>query len=308
MDDITVREVRITRLFDAPRELVWAAWTEPAKLARWCMPKGFSVPRCEVDLRPGGKIRMTVLFPDGSEMEDGGEIVELDPPERLVMTSSSFEGPDGVPLLEVLNTVTFTAIGDRTEIDLHAVVTRATPDMSAPLAGMEEGWLESLEKLDMVLAGRDPEAASSEHREIGTSRVLDAPIAAVWKAWTDPGQVATWWGPKGFTTTVEEMDVRPGGVWRLTMHGPDGTDYPHVATFLDVRENDCIAYAQGAPGSRDRFFAIVEMVDEGGKTRLTSRMLFPSAAERDRHAEEFGAVEGLESHLDELAGFLAERG
>ena len=80
---------------------------------------------------------------------------------------------------------------------------------------------------------RSPVADTSE-REILLSRVFDAPRNLVWEAWTDPRQVAQWWGPNGFTTTIEVMDVRPGGHWRHVMHGPDGTDYPNDIVFLEV--------------------------------------------------------------------------
>ncbi|HEX4578251.1 MAG TPA: SRPBCC domain-containing protein, partial [Edaphobacter sp.] len=66
-------------------------------------------------------------------------------------------------------------------------------------------------------------AGSTVDREIVFMRVFDAPRRMVWEAWTDPEQVGLWWGPRGFSTTVQEMDVRPGGLWKLVMHGPDGT-------------------------------------------------------------------------------------
>ena len=304
MDDAMVREVRITRIFDAPRELVWAAWTQADQLAKWFMPHGFTVPECELDLRPGGAKRLVARGPDGSEMPLGGEFREIVPPERLVFTETAFDGPDGEPMIETLNTATFAERGDKTELTFHAVVTRVSPEMAGPMAGMEEGWIQSFEKLDALLTGRE---ADSSEREIATTRVLDAPRDVVWRAWTDPEQVVRWWGPKGFTTTIEEMDVRPGGVWRHTMHGPDGTDYPNRVVFLEVREPECLAYLHGEPGEPDHFFATVILDDEGGKTRLSMRSLFPSAADRDRVAEEYGAVEGMESTLDELAAFLAER-
>ena len=71
-------------------------------------------------------------------------------------------------------------------------------------------------------------------REIVSARVFDAPRELVWKAWVDPKHVAQWWGPKGFTNTIHEMDVRPGGVWRFAMHGPDGTDYKNEIVFIEV--------------------------------------------------------------------------
>jgi uncharacterized protein YndB with AHSA1/START domain len=89
-------------------------------------------------------------------------------------------------------------------------------------------------------AGRRLEDAAE--REIVLSRVFDAPREMVWEAWTDPKQVALWWGPKGFTTTIEEMEVRPGGVWKQVMHGPDGAEYPNKSVFLDVVPYERLAY------------------------------------------------------------------
>jgi uncharacterized protein YndB with AHSA1/START domain len=78
-------------------------------------------------------------------------------------------------------------------------------------------------------------AVTSENladREIVITRVFDAPRELLWNAWTDPRQVVRWWEPRGFTTTVHEMDVRPGGRWAQTMHEPDGTDYPGESVSL----------------------------------------------------------------------------
>jgi uncharacterized protein YndB with AHSA1/START domain len=264
------------------------------------MPHGFTVPECEMDLRPGGRFRMTVRAPDGGESPTGGEFKEIDPPQRLVFTTTGFDGPDGVPMLEV-NTATFADLGDKTELTLHAVVTKASPEMAAPLAGMEEGWLQSFEKLDGLLTGRE---VDSSEREMVATRLLDGPRETVWKLWTDPAHIAEWWGPRGFTTTIHEMDVRPGGTWRHTMHGPDGTDYPNSAVFLDVREPEYIAFLHGDPGDPDHFFTTVDFADEGGKTGVTIRALFPSAADRERAIREYGAADGLEENMDKLAEYV----
>jgi uncharacterized protein YndB with AHSA1/START domain len=71
-------------------------------------------------------------------------------------------------------------------------------------------------------------------REIAMTRVFDAPRELVFKAYTDPALTPQWWGPRGFTTTVDQMDVRPGGVWRFVMHGPDGTDYPNKIVYTET--------------------------------------------------------------------------
>ena len=132
-------------------------------------------------------------------------------------------------------------------------------------------------------------ATSAADREIVTTRVFDAPRELVFEAWTDPKHVAQWWGPNGFTTTIHEMDVRPGGVWRFIMHGPDGVDYNLVYAHV----------------SSPKFHVTVTFEDQGGKTRLTLRMLFETAEERDRVVKVFGAIEGAKQTLGRLAEFLA---
>jgi uncharacterized protein YndB with AHSA1/START domain len=79
-------------------------------------------------------------------------------------------------------------------------------------------------------------ATSTADREILITRTFDAPRELVWEAWTNPKHVTHWWGPNGFTTTIEKMDVRVGGVWKHVMHGPDGTDYPNIKYFHRHRQ------------------------------------------------------------------------
>src|SRR5580704_7290369 len=94
-------------------------------------------------------------------------------------------------------------------------------------------------------ASANTSVENTSDREIVVSRVFDAPRQLVWKAWTDPTQIVKWWGPNGFTTTIEEMDVRPGGSWKLIMHSPDGKDFPNRSVFLEVVEPERIVYSHG---------------------------------------------------------------
>ncbi len=141
-----VRELAITRVFDAPRERVFQAWIDPQQLKQWWSPKYFTNPVCEVDARPGGAIRIDMQGPDGNVYPMTGQFLEIAAPERLVMMTQALDG-EGRPILEVLNTVTFEAEGAKTRLTLKAVVTRATPEATFALAGMDQGWNESLDKL-----------------------------------------------------------------------------------------------------------------------------------------------------------------
>ncbi len=154
---------------------------------------------------------------------------------------------------------------------------------------------------------REHPVEDTSDREIVITRVFDAPRELVWKAWTEPEHVVQWWGPKGFTTTIHEMDVRPGGVWRLTMHGPDGTDYPNKSVFIEVVKPERIVFSHGGAkkgGPPAQFQATWTFEELGDKTRLTMRGLFPSAAARDAVVKEYGAIEGGKQTLERLAEHL----
>jgi uncharacterized protein YndB with AHSA1/START domain len=152
-------------------------------------------------------------------------------------------------------------------------------------------------------------AASTADREITVSRVFDAPRELVWEAWTDPRHVVHWWGPNGFTTTIEKMDVRPGGVWKHVMHGPDGTDYPNKSTFTEVVKPERICFLHGGSRKGDpgvQFEATWTFEALGDKTRLTVHMVFPTAADRERVVRDYGALEGAHQTLARLAGHLQQ--
>jgi uncharacterized protein YndB with AHSA1/START domain len=141
------RELVIDRVFDAPRELVFQTWTDPKHLAQWWGPKGFTNPVCELDLRPGGAIRIHMQGPDGAIYPMRGVFHEITAPERLVFTSTAFDDEAGNPQLEVRNVVTFVEDGGKTHLRVQAIIVKATPETDPALAGMEPGWNQSLDKL-----------------------------------------------------------------------------------------------------------------------------------------------------------------
>jgi uncharacterized protein YndB with AHSA1/START domain len=272
-----------SRVFDAPRELVWKAWTDPQQLAQWWGPHEFTNPRCELDARPGGAIRIDMRGPDGTIYPSEGVVREAIAPERLVFTMSVMNG-----LFETLNTITFADLGGKTKVTVDARVTQAASGAEQFLAGMNEGWSQSFERLGEFV---------SNDNEIVATRLFNAPRELVWKLWTEPQHIARWWGPNGFRNTIEMMDVRPGGTWKFVMHGPDGTDYQNKVIYSEVVAPERLVYDHV---SGPLFRAVVTFSDQYGKTRVNMRMRFESAALRNKVAEEFGAVEGLSQTLGRL--------
>jgi len=147
----------------------------------------------------------------------------------------------------------------------------------------------------------------SDPRSIIGEREFDAPRALVFEAFTDPNHLAQWWGPNGFTTTTSSFDMRPGGVWRFVMRGPDGRDYQNRITYEEVVPPERLVYRHG--GGEDvepvQFRQTITFEDLGGRTRITWRGDFPSASERDRVIKKYGADKGLVQTLARLSEFVA---
>lgn len=138
-------------------------------------------------------------------------------------------------------------------------------------------------------------------RDILTTRMLDAPRARVFAAWTDPGQLARWWGPEGFTNTFQEFDPKPGGHWRFIMQAPDGTCFPNHSRFLELTPPERIVFDHL---SGPLFQVTVTLEETPAGTLLSFRMRFNSVEECE--AIKRYALEGNEQVFDRLVALLAE--
>jgi len=289
-------ELVLTRTFEAPREVVFAAWTDAKHLEKWWGPKGFTSPVCAVDVRPGGKIRIDMRGPDGTVYPMVGVFEEIVAPERLVFTSGALDAK-GEMLFQILNTITFVAKGEKTVLTVEARVVMSKPGAAPHLKGMQEGWSQTLDRLGDAVA-------DTSAREIAATRVFNAPRETVWRMWTEKEHIVKWWGPWGFSNTVKEMEVRPGGMWRHTLHGPDGTDYWNESVYIEVIEPIRLMFEHiSAPVH----VVTVTFEARGEKTVVTMRMLFETTLLLDKVAKVVGAVEGLNQTLDRLVELLAKR-
>jgi uncharacterized protein YndB with AHSA1/START domain len=149
-------------------------------------------------------------------------------------------------------------------------------------------------------------AEKNNSNEIRITRIYDAPIQTVWDAWTDPNQVAQWWGPRGFTLTTHSHDLKPGGGWNYTMHGPDGVDYPNKTHYLEVEEHSKLVYDHGGNDDRPPLFRVTVVFSEiKGRTKMDMSMKLPTpeAAEETR---KFIKKAGGDSTWDRLAEYLGK--
>ncbi len=150
-------------------------------------------------------------------------------------------------------------------------------------------------------------AAKNNSNEIKITRLYDAPVKAVWDAWTDPAQVAQWWGPRGFTLTTHSKDFRVGGVWHYTMHGPDGTDYPNKTVYHEIEKYSRMVYDHGASDDRPPLFRVtVSFSESKGKTKMDMTMAL-ATAEAAAETRKFIKKAGGNGTWDRLAEFVEKK-
>lgn len=139
-----------------------------------------------------------------------------------------------------------------------------------------------------------------ENRGIQITRVVKASVELVWEVWTNPERIANWWGPNGFTSTIQKMDFREGGEWLLTMHGPDGKNYPNRSVFKEIMPLRKIVFEHFNP----HFVTTVLFDSRAEETTIEWSMLFDTEEMREIVVKAHKADEGLKQNLDKLEAYL----
>jgi len=281
----TKRVMTMTRLFDAPRKLVWEAFTRPEHMIHWMASKEWTTPSAEIELRPGGTFNIEMRPHEGGEgFFFGGTYDEIVEPELIVML-----------------------IGDgrvmRATLEDAAGKTRFTLswEMAMDEALERQGYTEILDKLTAYLRDR-----RKGEREIVITRVFDAPREAVFQAWTTAEGFRQWFGPKRATVTVAEFDSRTGGAFAFSTRfdDGDGTDYWSRGTFREVvaPRRIVLTLTGNAPDGRAVDTEItVTLLDRGAKTL----MLLHHTDKNPSLREAF--IGGWSDGLDKLTAYLAKR-
>ena len=293
-------ELHISRVFDAPRDLVYQAFTDPAMLAQWMGPKGCAAMDIEQDVRVGGKWRhrihrTAVETGDGTDLWLYGTYLEVAPPERLVYTFA-WENRQPNPHYQTTITVTFRELEGKTVMDFK----QGTFDSVEERDDHNTGWTSAFECFAEFLLASTPAKATYD---LVIDRIFDAPRELVWKVWTDASLAAEWHGPRGFKATHFEQDARPGGKWRLCLHAdafdpgdgnPRAFDLWQGGVFREIVPEERIVYTFAWDDPRDvgvdapphETLITVEFKERDGKTAMTFRQeFFPSAGERDGHTK-----------------------
>lgn len=292
------RVLRLERVFDAPRETVFKAWTDERLIAQWWGPQGFTAPVCEWDTR-SGKINVvmedtTALIEKGAKFPMTGRFKEIEAPKRLVYTSSPIM--NGKPIMETLVTVTFEDQDGKTKLTLHVFVTKTTPEAEGALAGMEMGWSQSLDKLAGTFVQAGQTMAESQ---LLVERKLAAPVARVWQALTDPDDLKKW--------CAFFPDFKPEvGFKTQFMLGPDTAhQYLHHVTVLEVVPNEKLSYSWDYGGMSPHSSVSFELFADGDATKLVLTCHI-NPRPTDQPDFETNTSQGWNYTADELKKFVEE--
>ena len=295
-------EIVITRVFAAPRSMVWGALADPWQVGQWWGPVGFTTTILEMDLRAGGKWRLVMHGPDGTNYPNEMTFTEVVPMQRIQLELTG--GREGAELLRFHQTMTFSDEEGGTRFTIRiAFATAEERDRNVREYDSIEGGRQTMERLDTYLKER---ACPSEKldrtpaaHELCITRTFDAPRELVWRAWTDPQMAKQWSGPKQWPAFHVELGKKPGDRWRIGLRGfAPGTDTPvemwqgGILRQIDPPRLLVYTYAWESrasvglldDGDPHETTITVRLEEQDGKTTMHfHQAFFATVAERDGH-------------------------
>jgi len=238
---------RISRVFAAPRELVFRAWSSAEHVKRWFAPDGFSIPQARVQLQVGGPFEICMRAPDGTEHWARGTFAQVSPHERLVLDLRVEDGR-GHGLFRAYTEVSLAETPDGTRVDIVQTYTVLDPTATPMLAGAPIGWMQTLDHLDAELGkmqGLPTTNHSVVHAVFTVERTYEAAVRTVFKALSDPLAKSKWFvGPEGKWQPLERnLDFRVGGREGVQGRLKDGPVTTFDAIYLDIIPQERIIYA-----------------------------------------------------------------
>ena len=288
------RTLTISRVVNAPRELVWKVWTDPDHIKNWWGPNGFTNTIFQMDVTPGGVWDFIMHGPDGTDYKNKSVYKEVVKYEKLVYDHVS-------PKFQL--TVTFIEKGKKTLINIEMLFETAEErENVVKVFKADVGLKQNMYKLEGYLR------KISSEKEMTLERIINAPRKLVFEAWTNREQLEKWWGPKGFTNPVCDVDAKPGGKILIHMKAPDGIVYPMDGEFHEIVEPQKIVFTSAALDKNgNRLFEVLNTVtfaEEGNKTTLNLHAAVSKITEEGRPYID-GMNEGWDQSIDRLNEYVS---
>jgi uncharacterized protein YndB with AHSA1/START domain len=267
---------RVSRVFHAPRETVFKAWSSADHVKRWFSPETYTVPDAKVEMRVGGPFEVCMRSPTGEEHWVRGTFVEVMPQKRLVIDMRCTD-KSGKPLFGSYTEVDFADALGGTRMDVVQTYTLIDLSMAWMVAGAPEGWRTTLDKLETEVVrmqgGAETGVRSLVHATFHLERTYDASVARVWKALTDEKAKQKWFSgtPGRWELLERHMDVRVGGSERVKGRWEGGVVSTFDATYHDVIPHQRLIYSYVMHVNDKKIsvsLATMQLKAEGGKTTL----------------------------------------
>lgn len=284
----------IERTFRAPVARVFAAWADIETKAQWFIgpPERWTLSKRAVDFRVGGEEVLQGQLQGGPTTHFAARYHAIIPNERLVYVYDMYVGDEHF------------------SVSLATVELSPLPDGGCRMTFTEQAaFFNGQDGTESRRSGTDAHfdrlvAVLDEGPEIVSTRVIPASAERLFAAFAQPNEVVLWWGPAGFRSTLQELDLRPGGAWKFVMHGPDGASYPNEKRFLEVVRPERVVFEHLDP--KHHFTMTIALAAEGTSTRVTWRLRFDSKDE----AQALQAViaEANEQNFDRLEAHVAAGG
>jgi uncharacterized protein YndB with AHSA1/START domain len=275
------RELSITRLLNAPQELVWEVWTKPEHITHWWGPIGFSVTTHEMSLQPGGVWRFMMHGPDGRNYPNKIVFIEVKKPELLVYKHTGEEETEDIRFHVTVN---FEKQGNKTKLTMHSLFD--SPEELERVVreyGAKEGMVQTVDRLEEYLEANQP--AQLVNGIIVIERIYNAPVEKVWKAITDKEEMKKWY------FDIPDFKPEPGFEFRFYGVGKHGEKFLHLCKIIEVVKQKKLVHSWRYDGYEGNSFVTFELFAEGDTTRLKlshqGLETFPVTAHNDFAKENF---------------------
>lgn len=314
-DDTSAREILFSRVFDAPRDLVWNAMTDPQHVVQWWGPRGFRTQITSMDVRAGGTWEHTMIGPDGVRYPNKSIFLEVVRLERIVYSHGGQR--EGGPGAHFVATWTFEELGPkRTQVTGRMVFpSKAARDFVAKEFGAVEGARDTLERLGEMLAN-----SGAQGQPFIISREFDAPRDLVFKAFTERDHLMRWSAPKGCEVVSCTLDLRPGGSLHTCMRLPNGAEMWGKYIYREITPPERLVYintfsnAAGeitrhpmSPNWPPEMLTTITFAERNGRTNVTIQWVPINAGDTEWKTFDDGRVSmsgGWNGSLDQLQDHL----
>ena len=239
--------VRVSRVFSAPRETVFKAWSSAEHIKRWFCPDGYSVPEAKVEMRVGGAFEVCMRSPQGVDHWTRGTFTEVAAPERLTIDHHVIDPCGGGPLFSALTEVSFIdkGCGSTLMAVVQTYTVRDAAQAEQMIKGAPEGWRQTLDKLEAEVARMRWQGSgrSVVHDAFHLERTYDATAEQVYRALSDEAAKGRWfYGPGGWRLIERTMDFRVGGRERVKGGFEGGVTTTFDAIYHDIVPRERIVY------------------------------------------------------------------